>query len=107
MRWRAPSGPMSSTLSAIPAAVPGSPLPVPPNWPDRTMMNPTCEAPALNFRPGGIVAAALALVVSVLQPCQLFAQDGPAGITTPIVLPPFDPNRPVCARPAGLEPVLA
>jgi len=72
------------------------------------MTTQTCEAPALNSRPIRIVAAALAIVVvGILEPSPLVAQDGPAGITTPIVLPPFDPNRPVCARPAGLERVLA
>jgi ribose transport system substrate-binding protein len=71
------------------------------------MTTQICEAPALNSRPIRIVAAVFAIVVGVLQPCPLAAQDGPAGITTPIVLPPFDPNRPVCARPAGLERVLA
>jgi ribose transport system substrate-binding protein len=34
------------------------------------------------------------------------AQDGPPGITEPIVLPPFNPNAPVCAVPPGLEPML-
>jgi ribose transport system substrate-binding protein len=71
------------------------------------MKNSTFEVPASNSRPAAVVAAAFAIVVSVLQPFPLVAQDGPAGITTPTVLPPFDPKRPVCARPAGLEPVLA
>jgi ribose transport system substrate-binding protein len=85
----------------------GSPLPVLPNWPDRIMTTQTCETPASISRPIAIVAAALAIVASVFQPVSLVAQDGPAGITTPTVLPRFDPNRPVCARPAGLERVLA
>jgi len=71
------------------------------------MTTQTCEAPASGSRPTGIVAAVFAIVVSVLQPVSLVAQDRAAGITTPTVLPRFDPNRPVCARPAGLERVLA
>ncbi len=35
------------------------------------------------------------------------AQDGPPGITRPVVLPPFDRNAPACTRPPGLEKVLA
>src|SRR4051812_44526847 len=107
MRWLAPSGQMSSTLSVIPAMAPGSPLPVLRNWPDCIMTNPPRETPAPNSRSAAIVAVVAAIVVSVLQPVSLFAQDGPSGITTPTVLPRFDPNRPVCARPAGLERVLA
>jgi ribose transport system substrate-binding protein len=71
------------------------------------MTNPTFEAPASNSEPIRILAAALAVVVSFLQPFPLAAQDGPAGITRPTVLPAFDPNRPACARPVGLERVLA
>lgn len=67
----------------------------------------TLQARAPNTRRSRIFAAALAIVVSFLQPVPLTAQDGPAGITRPTVLPPFDPHRPVCARPAGLERVLA
>ena len=35
-----------------------------------------------------------------------FAVDGPPGITTPIVLPPFNPNSPTCSAPSGLTPSL-
>jgi len=35
------------------------------------------------------------------------AQDGPAGITEPVVFAPFDPAAPSCNAPAGLEKVLA
>ena len=35
------------------------------------------------------------------------AQEGPAGITRPVVLPPFDPNAPACSAPPGLTRVLA
>jgi ribose transport system substrate-binding protein len=37
----------------------------------------------------------------------LIAQDGPPGITVPIVFPPFDPNTPACKAPLGLTNVLA
>src|SRR3954451_4485546 len=107
MRWLAPSGLTSSTLPVIPAMAPSSPLPVLHNWPDRIMTNPTLAAHAPNTETASIIAAALAIVVTFLQPFPLAAQEGPAGITRPVVLRPFDPNRPVCARPAGLERVLA
>ncbi|MEQ1770319.1 MAG: sugar ABC transporter substrate-binding protein [Devosia sp.] len=35
------------------------------------------------------------------------AQDGPQGITAPIVLPAFDPQAPACSKPIGLDNVLA
>lgn len=35
------------------------------------------------------------------------AQDKPAGLTRPVVLPPFDPNAASCSPPPGLERVLA
>ena len=35
------------------------------------------------------------------------AQDGPAGITSPIALPPFNADAPVCAIPPGLRKILA
>jgi ribose transport system substrate-binding protein len=35
------------------------------------------------------------------------AEDGPAGITTPAVFAPFDPNAPACSPPPGLNKVLA
>ena len=31
------------------------------------------------------------------------AQEGPPGITKPVVFPPFDPNAPACSPPAGLQ----
>src|SRR3954451_6312519 len=101
MRWLAPSARTSSTLPVIPAMVPSSLLPILHNWPDCIMTYRTSSKPTRIF------AAAFALVASFLQPFPLAAQDRPAGITTPTVLPRFDPNRPVCARPAGLERVLA
>lgn len=35
------------------------------------------------------------------------AQEGPPGLTTPVVLPPFDPAAASCSPPPGLEKVLA
>jgi ribose transport system substrate-binding protein len=35
------------------------------------------------------------------------AQNGPAGITLPIVLPPFNADAPACASPPGLRKILA
>ena len=34
------------------------------------------------------------------------AQEGPPGITRPVVFPPFNPDAPVCSRPAGLRKAL-
>jgi ribose transport system substrate-binding protein len=51
--------------------------------------------------------AAFSIFASVVQLRPLAAQEGPAGITRPTVLPPFDPNGRVCGRPEGLERVLA
>ena len=34
------------------------------------------------------------------------AQDGPPGITRPVVFPPFNPDAPVCSRPVGLRKAL-
>ena len=50
---------------------------------------------------------AFSILASGFQLCPLAAQEGPAGITRPTVLPPFDPNGRVCGRPEGLERVLA
>ena len=57
-------------------------------------------------------AQALAVVVFAgisvaLADRGLLAQEGPSGITRPVVFPPFDPNAPTCSRPYGLEKVLA
>jgi ribose transport system substrate-binding protein len=35
------------------------------------------------------------------------AQEGPPGITSPVVLPPFDPGAPACAIPPGLQKMIA
>jgi ribose transport system substrate-binding protein len=42
-----------------------------------------------------------------LAPPGAFAEEGPQGLTRPVVLPPFDPNAPVCTQPPGLNKVLA
>jgi ribose transport system substrate-binding protein len=46
-------------------------------------------------------AAIVALVAAAIMPAA--AQDGPSGITAPIVLPPHDPNAAACTAPPGLE----
>ena len=51
--------------------------------------------------------AAISILVSIFQTCTLSAQEGPAGITKPTVLVPFDPSAPACSRPTGLTRVLA
>jgi ribose transport system substrate-binding protein len=48
------------------------------------------------------------VVLALLQGAQsLNAQQGPSGLTKPVVLPSFDPARPRCAAPADLGKVLA
>jgi len=37
----------------------------------------------------------------------VLAQQGPPGITRPLVLPSYDPNKPLCSMPADLKRVLA
>lgn len=48
------------------------------------------------------VLAALTLLGS-----SSFAQDGPPGLTTPVVLPPFNPSGKACTPPPDLQKVLA
>src|SRR4029077_19508362 len=48
-----------------------------------------------------IVGLSMALLHGVI------AQEGPPGITRPVVFPPFDPNVAACTPPAGLRKVLA
>jgi ribose transport system substrate-binding protein len=55
---------------------------------------------------GLLLAAACAAAALLGAPSGARAQEGPAGITTPVVLPPFDPQAPSCAPPAGIEPTL-
>jgi ribose transport system substrate-binding protein len=42
-----------------------------------------------------------------MGPLGVFAQEGPPGLTRPVVFPPFDPNAAACTPPAGLRKVLA
>jgi ribose transport system substrate-binding protein len=56
---------------------------------------------------GARVAWPLAAALLALLPASLAAaQDGPPGITAPVVLPPFDPAAPACTAPEGLAPML-
>jgi ribose transport system substrate-binding protein len=70
-------------------------------------MVPTIRAMVPKGSATRVCLVASSILLSVLQPCSLEAQERPAGITRPTVLPPFDPNAPVCSRPSGLERVLA
>jgi len=48
------------------------------------------------------------VVLALLQAADgLYAQQGPSGLTKPVVLPPFDPAKPPCSVPADLGKVLA
>ncbi|MEO7221007.1 MAG: hypothetical protein ABIY37_00895, partial [Devosia sp.] len=55
--------------------------------------------------------AAICLLVANLGPrlgsSAAVAQDGPPGLTTPVVFAPFNPNAPACSVPVGLSPTLA
>lgn len=53
------------------------------------------------------LGVALATCLPMLPMHRVRAQDGPPGITRPIVLPLFDPNAPACNRPTGVSKVLA
>lgn len=49
------------------------------------------------------------LVVAALATgpiCSVTAQEGPLGLTKPIVFPPFNPNAPACSPPTGLRKTL-
>ena len=48
-----------------------------------------------------------AFLLSVLLVTAASAQDGPQGIVTPVVLPPFDPSAAACSVPPNLRKVLA
>lgn len=50
-------------------------------------------------------AMVMAVLAALLGPAG--AQEGPPGLTTPIVLPPFVPNAPPCSAPTGLSKELA
>jgi ribose transport system substrate-binding protein len=43
----------------------------------------------------------------ILAASQALAQNGPQGITNPVVLAPFNPSAPQCSPPPGLQKVLA
>lgn len=49
----------------------------------------------------GVVTVLVALSVGMTQ--SGLTQEGPPGITTPVVFPPFNPDAPDCSRPAGLR----
>ena len=46
------------------------------------------------------------IAVSVATVHHATAQEGPPGITRPVVFPPFNPDAPACSRPAGLRKAL-
>ena len=55
------------------------------------------------------VAATVVVAIGLSLNCATSghtADETPAGITRPIVLRPFDPNKPACSAPSGLERVL-
>ncbi len=54
----------------------------------------------------GLVLASVFGVLSASSAVSM-AQDGPPGITMPVVLPPFDPAAPTCTAPEGLRKTLA
>jgi ribose transport system substrate-binding protein len=49
------------------------------------------------------MSLAVLLAGSCLLGASATAQDRPPGLTSPVVLPPFDPLAPACAAPTGLE----
>ena len=55
----------------------------------------------------GLLAGAVSMGSAGMQYQSSLAEDGPPGLTKPIVFPPFDPSAPVCSKPFGLERVLA
>jgi ribose transport system substrate-binding protein len=55
----------------------------------------------------GIARQWLLLAGILVLPALAIAQDGPPGITTPVVLAPFDPNAAKCSAPPGLQKALA
>jgi ribose transport system substrate-binding protein len=46
-------------------------------------------------------------LLALLQVAESSAQQGPSGLTKPIILPPFDPARPGCGAPPNVGKVLA
>ena len=51
-----------------------------------------------------VLLSVVALSVSAVP--HATAQEGPPGITRPVVFPPFNPDAPACSRPAGLRKAL-
>jgi ribose transport system substrate-binding protein len=49
----------------------------------------------------------ICLLPALLTPISAIAQEGPKGLTQPIVLPPFNPKAPPCASPPGLSKSMA
>jgi ribose transport system substrate-binding protein len=49
----------------------------------------------------GLVAVVVALSTGIAQTGM--TQEGPPGITMPVVFPPFNPDAPGCSRPAGFR----
>jgi ribose transport system substrate-binding protein len=49
----------------------------------------------------GLIAVLVALSTGIARTGM--TQEGPPGITRPVVFPPFNPNAPDCSRPAGLR----
>jgi hypothetical protein len=107
VRWLARLARKWSILSVIPAVAHCSPLPVLPKSDDWSVMVPTIRAMIPKGNATRVCLVASSMLLSVFQPCSLEAQEGPAGITSPAMLSPFDPNAPACSRPSGLERVLA
>ena len=63
------------------------------------------ESRAGSARPIGLVARAAALLVGSVA--LAVAQEGAPGLTTPVVLPSFDPNAAACTPPPDLRKALA
>lgn len=55
----------------------------------------------------GLRGLILLIGLSMGLPRGVIAQEGPPGITRPVVFPPFDPTAAACTPPAGLRKVLA
>jgi len=56
---------------------------------------------------GTIGVGLAALLFSFCVSPAAIAQDGPQGIVTPVVLPPFNASAPTCSAPPGLQKILA
>ena len=67
-------------------------------------MRPFARPRKMSLSRLALLAAAIALAASDSRTA---AQEGPAGLTRPVVLPPFDRQAPACTAPTGLSKVLA